>query len=60
MPWITSQFYRAPNAIEKVSGGSGIGLYICKRIIEGHNGTLNIDSALKEGTVVKITLPIFK
>jgi len=60
MPLITSQFYRAPNAVEKVSGGSGIGLYICKRIIEGHNGTLNIESILNTGTTVMITLPIFK
>jgi signal transduction histidine kinase len=60
MPLITSQFYRAPNAIEKVSGGSGIGLYICKRIIEGHNGKLDIDSALNLGTTVITTLPIFK
>ena len=60
MSLVTTQFYRAPNAAEKVSGGSGIGLYICKRIIEGHNGTMTIESTLNVGTTVTTVLPISK
>ena len=37
--------------------GSGMGLAICKKIVERHNGTLNVNSTLGEGTIFKITLP---
>lgn len=58
LPMVTSQFYRAPNATEKAKAGSGIGLYICCRIIEGHNGKFNIESSIGKGTTVSVTLPI--
>ena len=37
--------------------GSGLGLPIVKSIVEGHRGSLKIDSTLGEGTAVTITLP---
>jgi two-component system sensor histidine kinase HydH len=37
--------------------GSGLGLPIVKSIIETHQGTIKIDSAVGDGTVVTITLP---
>jgi len=37
--------------------GSGLGLPIVKSIIESHQGSIKIDSALGEGTAVIITLP---
>lgn len=39
------------------SQGMGLGLPICKRIVEGHGGTIAITSAHKKGTTVTITLP---
>lgn len=58
LPLVTSQFYRAPNATKKAQAGSGIGLYICARIIEGHKGKINIESSLEHGTAISISLPI--
>ena len=58
LPMVTSQFYRAPNATQKAKAGSGIGLYICCRIIEGHNGKFNIESELGKGTTISVSLPI--
>ncbi len=58
LPLITSQFYRAGNATQKAKAGSGIGLYICKRIMEAHNGKIEIKSDLNKGTTVHIVLPI--
>lgn len=38
-------------------GGPGYGLYLAKRVVEGHGGELTIDSAVGEGTNVCMTLP---
>ncbi|EXX86016.1 histidine kinase [Paenibacillus darwinianus] len=38
--------------------GTGLGLMVCHRIIETHNGTMSIQSKLKEGTVVEIEIPV--
>jgi signal transduction histidine kinase len=38
-------------------GGPGYGLFLAKRIIEGHGGALTIDSTLGEGTSVCFTIP---
>jgi len=40
--------------------GSGIGLAVCKEIIEGHNGTIRIDSEWGKGTKVTIVFPAYK
>lgn len=37
--------------------GTGIGLSICKKIIEKHNGFITAESALNEGSTFTITLP---
>lgn len=37
--------------------GYGLGMSICKRLIEAHGGSIAIDSTLGEGTVVTVTLP---
>ncbi|MFC4809128.1 ATP-binding protein [Paenibacillus sp. GCM10023250] len=38
-------------------GGTGLGLMICYRIIEGHRGRIDIASAHGKGTTVTISLP---
>jgi two-component system, sporulation sensor kinase D len=40
--------------------GTGLGLVICKRIIQSFNGEININSTESVGTEVGITLPIVK
>lgn len=37
--------------------GSGIGLPICKQIVEAHHGTIKVTSVLGEGTTFRILLP---
>jgi signal transduction histidine kinase len=41
------------------SGGTGVGLSICKSIIETHDGTLKIESVQNKGTEVIFTIPIY-
>jgi putative PEP-CTERM system histidine kinase len=38
--------------------GLGIGLFQCKKIIECHNGTIEVESREGEGTLVRIVLPV--
>lgn len=40
--------------------GSGLGLYMCKYIIELHGGTVKVTSRIGEGTTFTLTLPIYE
>lgn len=40
--------------------GSGMGLYMCKYIVELHGGTIRVKSKLGEGTTFTVTLPAYK
>ncbi len=39
-------------------GGVGLGLYLCRQIVEAHGGTINVDSQLGEGSIFWFTLPV--
>lgn len=38
--------------------GSGLGLYLARRIVEGHQGTINVESQVGEGSLFTIQLPV--
>ena len=40
--------------------GSGLGLVLCKEIIESHGGTIEIESEYGNGTKIWFTLPVYK
>ncbi|NJL09901.1 MAG: response regulator [Calothrix sp. SM1_7_51] len=40
--------------------GSGLGLYLSRRIVEAHKGTIQVTSQIKKGSVFKVTLPANK
>jgi len=40
--------------------GSGLGLVICKRFVERHQGKIWIENKTEKGTTLKFTLPIYK
>lgn len=55
---IFSKFFRSPNAKLKNTGGTGLGLYISKKIAEMHGGKVWFDSEEGKGSTFYLTLPI--
>ena len=51
-------FFRASNALRTEAEGTGLGLTIVKRIVEGLRGSISITSTEGEGTTVTVRLPI--
>ncbi len=52
-------FGRAPNAAKQNIPGMGLGLYICRTIIERHGGVIRAESAGEgQGTTVSFRLPL--
>ena len=56
IPLLTEPFYRVDKARSRKMGGAGLGLTICKRIAEWHDGDLHIESAVGVGTTVKVRI----
>ena len=56
MPYLFQRFYRAKDPMAR--GGTGLGLYISKHIIEAHGGHIWVESKLGEGSTVSFTLPL--
>ena len=53
---IFERFYRTDLARSRKIGGSGLGLSICKHIIEAHNQTIHVRSTIDVGTTFGFTL----
>ena len=54
---IFQKFYRIGNEETRNTKGTGLGLFIVKKVIESHNGKIVIEDNLPKGTVFKIYLP---
>ncbi len=55
-----TRFFRSSIATEKAIPGSGLGLVIVKSIVEGHGGTITVDSTVGVGTTVTVSLPLLE
>lgn len=57
MPRLFERFYRTDQARSRGAGGSGLGLSICKHIIEAHGQTIHVRSKIDVGTTFGFSLP---
>jgi signal transduction histidine kinase len=59
LPYIFDDFYRARSGRE-TAGGAGLGLAICRRIIETHDGSILAESEMGKGSTFVIRLPAYE
>jgi signal transduction histidine kinase len=57
IPRLFERMYRADGTRDKDASGSGLGLSICKSLVEAHNGNIKASSSQLGGLCVKISLP---
>lgn len=54
------RFYRVEQSRNRNHGGSGLGLALCKQIVEAHQGTITAFDSLLGGLCIKMTFPTQK
>ncbi|MBR7129447.1 MAG: response regulator, partial [Tidjanibacter sp.] len=55
---VFDRFAQYASAVRGDTGGSGIGLSLCKEIVELHKGTIDVESKVGSGTTFTIGLPL--
>jgi signal transduction histidine kinase len=59
LPFIFEKFYRVPGMEQPVQG-TGLGLFICKRIVQAHQGRIEARSQVGKGSEFIVYLPLAK
>lgn len=57
LPHIFDRFYKGDPARNRMNSGSGLGLSVVKKIIDLHDGAVEVRSKVNEGTTITIRLP---
>lgn len=57
IPHLFQKFYRVDNSDTREIGGTGLGLYLSRRLAEAMSGNLRVESKYKEGSIFYLEIP---
>jgi PAS domain S-box-containing protein len=60
IPHLFQKFYRIDNSATRTIGGTGLGLYLCRGLVELYNGRMWVESQIGQGSSFKFSLPRIK
>jgi signal transduction histidine kinase len=60
LPRLFDPFFRADRSRERATGGVGLGLALCRRIVEAHGGTIVAELPESGGLLLRARLPVAK
>lgn len=55
---IFEKFYRIGNETTRTTKGTGLGLYLCKKIVEDHNGHIKVTDNLTRGSIFMVSFTV--
>ncbi len=58
LPHVFERFWRSGRSRSHVSGGTGIGLAIARRLVELQGGQIEVESQLGQGSTFRFSLPM--
>jgi signal transduction histidine kinase len=58
LPRIFTAFFRGERSRSRETGGVGLGLTLARRIVEAHDGAIDVASTLNVGTSVRVSVPV--
>jgi K+-sensing histidine kinase KdpD len=55
---VFDKFYRTGNENTRSAKGTGLGLYLCKKIVEDHKGYITVTDNLPQGSIFTVTFTL--
>jgi len=57
LPFLFNRFYRIEDSVQVDNRGTGLGLFICKKIVERHGGKIKVKSKVNQGSKFIVIFP---